>query len=99
MSKLTKDIEQCFNILKESYVFNDMEVEDYDMENEVPIEDNQTMTSDDRINQIRTIALEGIQEFAQDVTNPQYEFYKKVWTMCDKVITDNSKQQDVGGDK
>lgn len=99
MSKLTKDIEQCFNILKESYVFNDMETEDYDMENEVPIEDNQTMTSDDRINQIRTIALEGIQEFAQDVTNPQYEFYKKVWTMCDKVITDNSKQQDVGGDK
>lgn len=99
MKRLTEDIEKCFNILKESYVFNDMEDEEYNVEAELPNEEGQTMTSDDRINQIRTIALEGIQEFAQDVTNPQYEFYKKVWTMCDKVITDNSKQQDVGGNK
>jgi hypothetical protein len=31
------------------------------------------------------IALEGIQEFADDVESEQYQFFKKVWLMCDKV--------------
>lgn len=55
-------------------------------EGEIPMEGEPDMlATDKRINQIRVIALEGIQEFADDVNSEQYEFFKKVWLMCDKV--------------
>ena len=28
-----------------------------------------------------------------------YEFYKKIWAECDKLITDAAKKQEIGGKK
>lgn len=44
--------------------------------------------SDERIAQIREIALEGLQDYAQDVDCEAYQFYKKIWLMCDKAVSE-----------
>lgn len=49
------------------------------------------------INSIRKLALRGIESYADDVTNPIYDFYKKIWVECDKLITDAAKKQQIGG--
>jgi len=49
------------------------------------------------INSIRKLALRGIESYADDVTNPIYDFYKKIWVECDKLITDVAKKQQIGG--
>ena len=43
--------------------------------------------SDERIAQIREIALNGLQDYAQDVDCEAYQFYKKIWLMCDKAVS------------
>ena len=48
------------------------------------------------INSIRKLALRGIESYADDVTNPIYDFYKKIWVECDKLITDVAKKQQIG---
>lgn len=40
---------------------------------------------DKRIIQMRELALQGLQDYAQEVDNPFYEFYKKVWLETDKM--------------
>jgi len=47
---------------------------------------------DDRIARIREVALEGLQEYADKVDSEIYQFYKKIWLMCDKAVSekDNS---------
>ena len=49
--------------------------------------------STEKINQIRMLALDGIQEYADDVDSEEYDFFKKIWLMCDKVCSekDNAK--------
>lgn len=49
------------------------------------------------INNIRSLALQGIQKYSDEVTNELYEFYKKIWAECDKLITDAAKKQEIGG--
>lgn len=44
------------------------------------------------INQIRSIAIGGINELKDDTSNPQYALLKKIWTICDKDI-DSSNQR------
>ena len=57
-------------------------------------EDMDLSKQDDKISQIREIALQGLQEYAEDVDSPLYEFYKKVWLMCDKAVSEK-KENDV----
>ena len=45
----------------------------------------------DKINQIRMLALDGIQEYAENVDDPNYEFFKKIWLMCDKVCSEKEE--------
>ena len=81
--------------LKESYVFEDepqmapeegMPMREPMSDEEQMMGEPDMMATDKRIDQIRMIALEGIQEFADDdVESEQYQFFKKVWLMCDKV--------------
>jgi hypothetical protein len=85
-----KEIDKISKLLKESYVFDEEEV--MSPEESMPMGDEEgmmgepdMMSTDKRIDQIRMIALEGIQEFADDVESEQYQFFKKVWLMCDKV--------------
>ena len=42
---------------------------------------------DERIIQMRELALQGLQDFADDVENPFYDFYKKVWLETDKMCS------------
>ena len=44
--------------------------------------------SDERIAQIREIALNGLQDYAHDVDCEAYQFYKKIWLMCDKAVSE-----------
>jgi hypothetical protein len=49
---------------------------------------------DERISQIREIALDGLQEYCEDVDSEMYQFYKKVWLMCDKAVSENDSAGD-----
>lgn len=98
-----KEIDEFSKLLKESYVFDSEEPMNDEMPlpqgEEIPIDDEMGMqgpdmlATDKRIDQIRMIALEGIQEFADDVNSEQYEFFKKVWLMCDKVYESGEKEE------
>ena len=92
-----KEIDEISKLLKESYVFDEKEPQ-MAPEEGMPMDGQQMspegqqimgepdmLATDQRIDQIRMIALEGIQEFADDVESEQYQFFKKVWLMCDKV--------------
>lgn len=48
---------------------------------------------DEKISQIREIALQGLQEYAENVDSPVYEFYKKVWLMCDKAVSEKKENE------
>lgn len=45
------------------------------------------LKGDKRIAQIRTVCLQGIQDYAEDVDSEEYNFFKKLWLMCDKVVS------------
>ena len=52
--------------------------------------------SDKRIAQIREIALDGLQDYAQDVDCEAYQFYKKIWLMCDKAVSEKESASNGG---
>ena len=54
---------------------------------------------DDKIAQIREIALSGLQEYSEDVDSPLYQFYKKVWLMCDKAVSEKEENEAGEGKK
>lgn len=103
-----RDLNKCARLLKESYVFDEEETpNEYEGEDESPYgewggdelepelasrgpQDNDV---DDKIAQIRKLALDGIQEFSEDVESEEYVFYKKVWMECDKLYTERNEQQ------
>lgn len=96
----TKDIKEELSkfakLLNESYVFDDetSEYSEEDMMDDMPDEEiDNGMMSDDKINQIRMLALDGIQDYADNVDSEEYDFFKKIWLMCDKVCSskENSK--------
>lgn len=43
---------------------------------------------DDGIDKIRQISLCGLQKYAQEVDSEEYQFYKKIWLMCDKAVSE-----------
>lgn len=55
--------------------------------------------SDERIAQIREIALDGLQDYAEDVDCEAYQFYKKIWLMCDKAVSEKDSASNGGGEK
>lgn len=61
------------------------EVENVD--DSIPQEEN-IIKQDDKIIKIREIALCGLQDYSHDVDTEQYQFYKKIWLMCDKVLSE-----------
>lgn len=100
--KLIEELDKYKKMLQESMIFN----EDGDeMNQEMPI-DNHVMQDDadndisnaeepiDRINEIRKIALEGIQAYADNVDSEEYDFFKKIWLMCDKVQSEKETSKD-----
>lgn len=93
-----KEIEGLSKILKEAYVFDGDEEEmgrmepeeEYAEDEEMPLEGQ----TDDIIDQIRKLALDGIQKYAEDVDNEMYILFKKVWMMCDKCLSEKDKVEE-----
>lgn len=90
---LFESINKATKILKESYSFSE-EFDDEPMETEErPIEDT-SMSDEDIINQIRDIALEGIQSHKDTVDDGYYMFYKSIWEDVDKFVSKANKEQE-----
>jgi len=95
-----KEIESLSKLLKEAYIFDGNEEEtpmEEPKECEVPQEevpDEEVMQdggTDEIVDQIRQLALDGIQKYADDVDNEMYILFKKVWMMCDKCLSEKDK--------
>lgn len=102
LTETVKDIERLSKLLKESYVFDDEDMDTDDIgeiqynEDEM-IEDEpikeKCCGADDKINQIRSLALEGIQEFAEQVDSEEYQIFKNIWMSCDKFYSNKNKEE------
>ena len=99
--KFIDKINNTARMLKEAYVYEDEYEDDMnDMpqgegqmrgeEEELPQEEGMESQNDGKqyVDAIRKSALQGIQIFANDVDNPSYEFFKKVFIMADKVLSE-----------
>ena len=77
-------IENTSKMLKEAYVYeDDVEMMDEPVEEVPSVEDGK-----EYVDAIRQSALKGIQVFAQDVDSPSYQFFKKVFMLADKVLSE-----------
>lgn len=86
-----RDIDKLTKMLRESYVYEDEnEVYNDEVYQEEPVYDE--VNVDDKLSQIRSLALSGIQEYAENVDDPNYEVFKKIWMLCDKA-TSNKEQK------
>ena len=47
------------------------------------------------VDQIRKAAIQGIASFANNVDSPSYEFFKKVFMMADKVLSEKENNEEV----
>lgn len=98
MREMIDEVNRLSKLLKESYIFDQEE----EMPMEEPIEgemmepedDMQVGQMEDKVNQIRALALEGIQDFAEQVDSEEYQFYKKVWMLCDKMCSEKEKMSE-----
>lgn len=94
--KTLSDINNMMKLIQESFVFDD-ETNSYDendmVEDDIPDESN-IGQSNDKISQIRALALDGIQDYANDVDSEEYDFFKKIWLMCDKVCSEKEDNKD-----
>lgn len=99
MREMIDEMNKLSQLLKESYIFDGAE-EEVPMEEPMPEdmmgaeEDMPISQTEDKVNQIRTLALDGIQEYAEQVDSEEYQFFKKVWMMCDKVCSEKEKVSD-----
>ena len=81
-------LNQVSKILKEDYGMG-YEEEEYPQEEAMAQEEDGNIASDEeRISQIREIALGGLQDYAHDVDGEKYQFFKKIWLMCDKAVSE-----------
>lgn len=94
-----KQISECESILKESCIYN--ECGDEEMQQEMGVEepygegiDEAPCKDNDCVNAIRKAALEGIQKYADDVDSEQYQFFKKVWMMADKCLSEKDSVEE-----
>ena len=95
VEKTINEIKGLEKLLKESYNFED-EGGEYSEDEMIGDETsgnddnmgNDLSQKDDRIARIREVALEGLQEYAEDVDSDFYQFFKKIWLMCDKAVSD-----------
>ena len=99
IQETVKDIERLSKLLKESYVFYeeymDMESmpQDEEMMDDEPMDES--CCADEKINQIRSLALDGIQEFAEEVDSEEYQIFKNIWMSCDKFYSNKNKEEKI----
>lgn len=57
-------------------------------------QESKLSSGDERITQIREIALDGLQDYADDVDGAPYQFFKKIWLMCDKTVSEKENSSE-----
>lgn len=79
-------------ILNEAFRYEEEEMES----GEEPMMDNQAadeeMAGMQYVDQIRKAAIEGIEAFVDNVDSPSYDFFKKVFMMADKVLSEKDNE-------
>lgn len=89
-------ISKTSQLLKEAYVYeDDMDVDAVDgevVEDAAPVDNGK-----EYVDAIRKAALQGIQAFEQDVDSASYQFFKKVFMLADKVLSE--KEGNEGSDE
>lgn len=99
IQETVKDIERLSKLLKESYVFDEEDMDMESMPQDEEIMDDEPMDesccADEKINQIRSLALEGIQEFAEQVDSEEYQIFKNIWMSCDKFYSNKNKEEKI----
>lgn len=88
-------INETAKMLKEAYVYED-DIETHDeMGDEVVSQEVENPVNDGKefVDAIRKSALQGIQAFADDVDSPSYEFFKKVFILADKVLSEKENDE------
>ncbi len=98
LQETVRDIERLSKLLKESYVFDEEDAEMEEMPQDDMIDDEPMESpccADDKINQIRSLALEGIQEFAEQVDSEEYQIFKNIWMSCDKFYSNKNKEEKI----
>ena len=53
--------------------------------------------NDERVTQIRIMALDGLQDYAEQADSEIYEFFKKIFLMCDKAVSEKESASSGGG--
>lgn len=100
---LIEEMNNYSKLINEAYTFDEdtASYDENDMVDEYPDDEEDSAPNagivSDKISQIRAIALEGIQEYADDVDSEEYDFFKKIWLMCDKVCSgkENEKENNI----
>ena len=80
ISNILSELEETKKYLKESYIFDEEGPEDI---NDQPYEAE--YETNERISQIREIALQGLSDYANNVDSEFYKFWKRIWLECDKM--------------
>lgn len=100
INSLLKELHQTSKYLTEAYIFNDEEQpeDEMPMDDEIDTDeaDEDISQGDQRIAQIREIALSGLQEYADEVDCETYQFFKKIWLMCDKAVSEKDTISNTG---
>ena len=100
LKSMLKDIDKYSKIIKESYIFDededlvDNDDMDYDDNDDMSDDIESSKSAEDRINDIRSIALEGIQDFAEEVDSDEYNIFKNIWMTCDKFYLSKNKEEE-----
>lgn len=71
------------------------EEQDYPEESFEDEEVKNSSNFEETVNAIRKTALDGVTAFSQDPSSQEYDFFKKIWNMCDKIVA--PKQKNVEG--
>jgi len=67
-----------------------------DEEETMPVEtqtDSEHSDAENIVSQIREMALQGLQTLANDIDDPTYDLFKKVWLLCDKAQTTEEEEE------
>jgi hypothetical protein len=98
INETVAEIEKLSKLLKESYVFDEEEYNEVPNDEEVmddePIEEA-PCCADEKINQIRSLALDGIQDFAKKVNSEEYKIFKAIWMSCDKFYSNQNNEEKI----
>lgn len=82
-------INETSQLLKEAYVYED-DMEDV-VDGEVIEDEPQANDGNEYVDAIRKAALQGIQAFAENVDSQSYQFFKKVFMLADKVLSEKEE--------